>query len=145
MEQFQTEQVIGKVSPFRITCGEAHSLYKKRNDQGVKKAGSQQTCGWCLSDLPEKFQGVSGSMGAGQICKNKFCVYEKQFSEITLSFPPCFSVSSKSFYSQFSSLFSPTFSSLFLGQVDPNLMSESLYVSPEREKKISSQTICIIK
>lgn len=72
MEQFHTKHLIGKVSPFKTACGEAHSLYKKRNDQSLKKASSQQIYGWCLSDQPEKLQGVSGSMGAGQNCKNMF-------------------------------------------------------------------------
>lgn len=72
MEQFHTEHVIGKMSPFKTACGEAHSLYKKRNDQSLKKASSQQIYGWCLSDQPEKLQVVSGSMGAGQNCKNLF-------------------------------------------------------------------------
>lgn len=55
MEQFHTKQDIGKASPFKVTYDEAHSLYKKRNDQSLKKAGSWQSYGWCLRDLSEKF------------------------------------------------------------------------------------------
>lgn len=51
MEQFHTKQV----TPFKATCGEAHSLYKKIKDQSLKKAGSWQTYGWCLRDLSENF------------------------------------------------------------------------------------------
>lgn len=42
MEKIHTERVIGKVSPFKITC-EAHSL--QENWSVWKKAGSQQTYG----------------------------------------------------------------------------------------------------